>query len=215
MRIAIVGATGMLGSRVVAEAAARGHLVTAISRGGTSPLELSAVVPVRADGTDLTTIVELFTGADVVVAATRPGPGDETSLPVVTAGLLDAAAAADRRLIVVGGAGPLRVPDEPGELVVDAPAYAPPAYQAIAAASVAQLWVCRAHRTADWTYISPPALVAPAERTGRYRRGTTTLLVSPDGTSSISAEDFAVAVIDELETPSGERHVTVARAPTP
>lgn len=68
---------------------------------------------------------------------------------------------------------------------------------------------------ADWTYVSPPALVAPAERTGRYRRGTTTLLVASDGTSSISAEDFAVAVIDELETPSGERHVTVARAPTP
>jgi putative NADH-flavin reductase len=212
MRIAIIGATGMIGSRVVGEAAAREHVVTAVSRGGTSPVHAPAVLPVRADGADLHAMVELFVRVDAVVAAIRPAAGDEASLPAVTGTLLDAAATARRCLVVVGGAGPLLVPGEPGQLVVDAPAYVPPAYRAIASASVAQLRVCQAHEMAHWTYISPPARIGPAERTGLYRRGKTTLLIDPDGTSSISAEDFAVAVIDELEAPCGERHFTVASA---
>lgn len=212
MRIAVVGATGMIGSLVVGEAAARAHVVTAVSRGGTSPIHSAHVRPIRADGADVRAMVELFGPVDAVVAATRPAAGDEASLPGVTATLLDAAATARRRLVVVGGAGPLLVPDEPNQLVVDAPAFVPAAYRAIAAASVAQLRVCQAHQMADWTYISPPARIGPAERTGHYRRGTTTLLIDSDGTSSISAEDFAVAVVDELETPCGERHFTVASA---
>lgn len=212
MRIAVVGATGMIGSLVVGEAATREHVVTAVSRGGTSPVHSARVEPVRADGAVLHTMVELFARVDAVVAATRPAVGDEAILPAVTATLLDAAATTSRRLVVVGGAGPLLVPDEPSQLVVDAPAYVPPAYRPIASASVAQLRVCQAHQGADWTYISPPALIEPTERTGLYRRGTTTLLIDRDGTSSISAEDFAVAVVDELEAPGGERHFTVASA---
>ncbi|GIJ26623.1 hypothetical protein Vqi01_17850 [Micromonospora qiuiae] len=84
----------------------------------------------------------------------------------------------------------------------------PPAVREIAAASIAQLDVCRAH-AADWVYLSPPALLELGVRTGGHRRGGSTLVVAPDGTSRISAEDLAVAVLDELEQPGEERHFAV------
>ncbi|GAB2884739.1 hypothetical protein GCM10022245_20270 [Streptomyces mayteni] len=71
-----------------------------------------------------------------------------------------------------------------------------------------QVVACRAH-SADWAYLSPPALLAPGRRTGTYRRGTTTLLVDAEGVSRVSAEDLAVAVLDELENLGEDRHFTV------
>ncbi|WP_432280693.1 hypothetical protein [Streptomyces luomodiensis] len=100
-------------------------------------------------------------------------------------------------------------------LVVDNPAYVPAEYRAVALAGVAQLRVCQAHAGADWVYLSPPALLEPGARTGRYRRGTNTLLTAADGRSWISAEDLAVAVVDELETPGPERHITVVHQDAP
>ncbi|MEV6627990.1 NAD(P)H-binding protein [Amycolatopsis sp. NPDC051106] len=145
----------------------------------------------------------LFAGADAIVAAARPAPGEEHTVATTTTALLDAAGT---RILVVGGAAPLRVPG--GGLVLDYPRYVPPEYRAIASASAAQLEVCRAH-PADWVYLSPPAVLEPGSRTGVYRRGTTTLLVRPDGSSRISAEDLAAAVVDELENPGPDRHFTV------
>lgn len=197
MKITVVGATGMAGSRVVAEATRRGHDVTAVSRGGTG---------VRADAHDRGRMAELFTDTDAVVAATRPVPGQEQT---VTTALLDAAEATRTRILVIGGAGPLRTPGRPELPVADNPDYVPSQWRTIAAASVAQFEACQGH-PADWSYLSPPAVLEPGLRTGSYRRGANTLLVAPDGTSRISAEDFAIAVVDELETPSTARHFTVA-----
>ncbi|MDG4861180.1 NADH-flavin reductase, partial [Streptomyces sp. T-3] len=120
------------------------------------------------------------------------------------------AATAATPLLVVGGAGPLRSPDRPELPIADNREYVPAEWRAIAVASTDQLEACRRHLGAEWTYLSPPALLAPGERTGTYRRGTDTLLVAPGGRSRISAEDLAVAVLDELENPSGLRHLTVA-----
>lgn len=197
MKITVVGATGMSGSRIVAEATRRGHDVTGVSRSGTA---------VQADAHDRNRMIELFTDTDAIVAATRPAPGQEST---VTTALLDAAAATDRRILIIGGAGPLRTPGRPDLLAVDNPDYVPPQWRTLAVASVAQLEACQNH-PADWTYLSPPAILEPGTRSGTYRRGTTTLLTAPDGTSRISAEDLAVAVIDELENPSTARHFTVA-----
>lgn len=197
MKITVVGATGMAGSRVVAEATRRGHDVTAVSRSGTG---------VRADAHDRDRMAELFTGTDAVVAATRPVPGQEHT--VMTA-LLDAAAATRTRILVIGGAGPLRTPGRPELPVAENPDYVPSQWRTIAAASVAQFEACEEH-PADWSYLSPPAVLEPGHRTGTYRRGATTLLTAPDGTSRISAEDLAIAVVDELENPSTARHFTVA-----
>ncbi len=205
MKITVIGATGMVGSRVTAEAVRRGHAVTAVSRGKPQELPVGAewVAGNVARAQDLKPLVA---SADAVVLAIRPAPGAEATLAPLTARLLDVAAGTP--LLIVGGAGPLLSPA--GGLVVDDPAYVPRQWRAVAAASAEQLRVCAGHFNADWTYLSPPALLEPGERTGVYRRGSDTLLVAPDGRSHISAEDLAVAVLDELQVPSGERHLTVA-----
>ncbi|GAB3480022.1 NAD(P)-dependent oxidoreductase [Amycolatopsis cihanbeyliensis] len=208
MRIAVVGATGMVGSRVTREAARRGHQVTAVFR-GEQPDDLPPGVTVgRGDASDRERMTGLLAGTEAIVVATRPGPGSEHTVRPTTTALLDVAAAAGTRVLVVGGAGPLRSPRDPGRLVLDDPEYVLPAWRAIAAASVDQLDACRAH-PADWVYLSPPAVLEPGRRTGRYRRGETTLVTAADGSSRISAEDLAVALLDELENPGGTRRIAV------
>ncbi|WP_280456948.1 NAD(P)-dependent oxidoreductase [Nocardia carnea] len=208
MKIAVVGAAGMAGSRIVAEAAQRGHDPVAVFRNGRPGTLPPGVVAVRGDASDRSQMSEVFAGADAVVAATRPAPGQERTVAATTRAMLDAAAGHGIRILVVGGAAPLRSPGDPDRLVLDDPEYVPESIRTIASASVVQLEVCRDH-PADWVYLSPPALLEPGARTGTYRRATTTLLVDAAGRSRISAEDFAVAVLDELETPEVARHFTV------
>ncbi|MFI6364999.1 NAD(P)-dependent oxidoreductase [Nocardia sp. NPDC050630] len=206
MKIAVVGAAGMVGSRVLDEAASRGHDLIAVFRNQRPTTLPPGTTSVASDADELSA---LFDSADAIVLATRPAPGQEDSAAATTTALLDAAAAADARILVVGGAAPLRNPRHPDRLVIDSPEYVPPAIRPIAAASVAQWEACRTH-PANWIYLSPPALLEPGLRTGRYRRGTTTLITDADGASRISAEDLAVAVLDELETPCDTQHFTVA-----
>lgn len=193
MNITILGATGMVGSRLVAEARTRGHHVTAISRNSTDG--------VAVDVTDTEQLARALPGADAVILAVRPSPG-------LTTGILDVTALIDVPLLIIGGAGPLRVPDA-DTLVIDDPRYVGEAWRHIARASVTQLEECRTHPNTWWVYLSPPAGLEPGDRTGRYRRGTDTLLVNPDGTSRISAEDLAVAAVDEVERPGGDSRITV------
>ena len=129
----------------------------------------------------------------------------------MTEKVLDTMGRSAARLLVVGGAGALFSPDEPGLLVRDDPRYVPDAWRAVAGASVRQLEVCRRYARRRWVYLSPPAVLEPGTRTGSYRRGTTELLVDSTGISRISAEDLAVAVLDELERPSRDRQFTVAQ----
>lgn len=208
MKIVVVGAAGMVGSRVLTEAATRGHEFRAVFRSGSPAALPPGVTAVRGDANDSGRMSELFRGADAVVAATRPVPGREHTVPATTTALLDAARAGRTRILLVGGAAPLAHPGDPGRLVLDSPEYVPETVRAVAAASLAQFEACRAH-PADWVYLSPPALLEPGQRTGGYRRGTTTLLIGADGSSRISAEDLAVAVLDELEHPGEARHITV------
>jgi uncharacterized protein len=204
MRIAVFGATGQVGSRVVAEGLARGHEVTAVSRsnGRRTP---SGVAVRTADATDAGNVARVSAGHDLVVGAARPAAGLETELVTVARGLLAGTATSGVRLLLVGGAGGLRVPDRPGTLAVDDPRYVPPAWRPIARACVDQLEACLQDDGADWTYASPPAVLRPGERTGAYRTGTDELLVDGAGDSSISMEDFAVALLDEAERPRHRR----------
>ncbi|MEU1201167.1 NAD(P)H-binding protein [Streptomyces sp. NPDC005813] len=227
MRIAVLGATGMVGSRVTAEAGARGHQVLALSRkpARTSERESARqsanVTATAVDAGDAHAVREALAGssskgvADVLVLAVRTDPVDEEFLVGTTRMVLDIAAELGIRVLVVGGAGALRSPGHRELPVADNDAYVPAAYKAVAAAGIAQLRICEAHATGDWVYLSPPALLEPGERTGRYRRGTDTLLTCADGRSWISAEDLAVAVVDELETPGRERHITVGHHDAP
>lgn len=213
MTIAVLGATGMVGSRVITEAVARGHRVLALSRKPAS--EDPDVTPIAVDANDAYAVREALAGSvsngavDAVVLTVRTVPVDQEFLVGATRTVLDVAARLGMRVLVVGGAGALRSPGDHDLLVADNRAYVPAELKAVAAAGTAQLRTCQAHADADWVYLSPPALLEPGERTGRYRRGTDTLLTGADGRSWISAEDLAVAVVDELETRGSERLITV------
>jgi hypothetical protein len=209
VNITVIGATGMVGTRLVTEASARGHRVTAAARHPGSFPPGEAIVPLALDARDPEQLAVALHGADGALLAVRPALGQERSLAPLTTDVLDAAARAGTRLVVIGGAGPLRSPSEPDRLVAEDPAYVPPAWRVFAVASTDQLRACERHADAAWSYLSPPALLEPGRRTGTYERGTTTLLVGTDGTSRITAEDLAVAALDELERPGTDRHFTV------
>lgn len=195
MKIAIYGATGMIGSRVTAEALARGHDVTGISRsGGDLP---AGVHPVRGDAGDSGLAKRIAAEADVIVTAFGPSRtgGDRTEFLVQLRNLTDTLGGT--RVLVVGGAGSLLVA---GGRLLDQPGF-PDIYRAEALIAAAALEYFRGLGDGvDWTFFSPAPVIAPGERTGAYRAGTD----SPVG-ESISAEDFAVALLDEIERPANRR----------
>lgn len=206
MRITLFGAAGNLGSRILAEALSRGHEVTAVVRDPARFSELPAAANARVgNAANADEVAKLSAGQDVIISATRPAPGNEPELVITAKALLAGVAQADVRLLLVGGAGGLIVPGSGGTLAADDPTFVPAAWRDIALACVDQFEVCRADTQADWTYLSPPALLAPGERTGHYRLGTDELLIDDKGNSAISMEDLSIALLDEAERPRHRR----------
>ncbi|MGN6144760.1 MAG: NAD(P)-dependent oxidoreductase [Mesorhizobium sp.] len=207
MKIALIGASGFVGSALLKEAAARGHSVTAIVRNPGKIAEAKGVSVVKADVTDAATLAGLLKGHDVVVSAFNGGWGDPDIYAKHIAGskaIAAAAKAAGVRLIEIGGAGSLHAPD--GSQLVDSPEF-PAAYKDGARAARDALTALQQGDWQDWTLVSPPITLAPGQRTGRYRLGADNPVFDAKGESHISVEDFAVAVLDEAETPkhSGKR----------
>src|SRR5579872_791618 len=214
MRITVFGAMGSVGSRVLAEALARGHEVTAVVRRQAHLSSLPAGARGRmGDATSTDDVVAASTGQDLIISATRPAPGHEQELVAAARALLAGAARSGVRLLLVRGAASLKVPGT-DSLVVDDPRYAPAAVRDIAVACHMQMEMCTADLKADWTYISPPALLLAGERTGSYQIGRDELLIDSEGRSRISLEDFAVALLDEAQFPKhrGSRFTVAARA---
>jgi putative NADH-flavin reductase len=106
------------------------------------------------------------------------------------------------RLLVVGGAGSLEI--APGVALIDTPSF-PEAYKPEAGAGRDFLNALRNEHELNWTFLSPSAMLMPGERTGKYRTGKDQLLTGPDGQSRISMEDYAIAMVDELERPQHPR----------
>ncbi|MEV7773568.1 NAD(P)H-binding protein [Kitasatospora sp. NPDC086791] len=206
MRITVFGATGNVGGRVVAEALARGHQVTAVLRDPAKPHDLPPAAALAVgDARDPEDVARIATGQDAVITATRPVPGSEHELAVATEGLLTGIAGTGVRLLAVGGAGSLTVPGSGGTTLAEAPGF-PAEIRPIALACNEQLDLYRAAGpTVDWTYLSPAALLEPGVRTGRFRLGRDELLVDADGNSAISMEDLAVVLLDEVERPAHRR----------
>ena len=207
MKIALIGASGFVGSALLKEAAARGHSVTAIVRNPGKIAEAKGVSAVKADVTDAATLTALLKGQDVVVSAFNGGWGDPDIYAKHIAGskaISGAAKAAGVRLIEIGGAGSLHAPD--GSQLVDSPEF-PAAYKDGARAARDALTALQQGDWKDWTLVSPPITLAPGQRTGRYRLGADNPVFDAKGESHISVEDFAVAVLDEADTPkhSGKR----------
>jgi putative NADH-flavin reductase len=189
MRITVFGASGSVGREVVAEARARGHEVTPVTRKG----------EIAGDATNVEDVIRLSAGQDLVISATRPAPGYEGELGAATKALLTGLAQTGTRLLLVGGAASLWN-SATGTTVVDAPDF-PLSLRSIALACNEQLTACQAESVVDWTYLSPPMMLQPGERTGEYRLGTDELVIDTSGNSSISTQDFAVALLDEAENP--------------
>lgn len=205
MRITVFGAAGNVGRRILKEAIGRGHEVVAVLRDPTRAAELPADAVVRTgNAADAEDVARLGDGRDLVISATRPAAGHERDHVSTAQALLKGTSMTGVRLLLVGGAGSLLAPDT-GRAIVDDPRYVLPAWRDIALACCDQLEVCRAEPRADWTYLSPPALLQPGERTGRYRLGGDRLLLDDEGQSVISMEDLAVALLDEAERPRHRR----------
>ena len=194
MKIAILGATGNVGRRLVAEALRRGHAVTAVARGTAGKLPADPKLRLAdVDAHDTSALAAALAGHDAVISSIA-------FRMIGSASLIDAVRRSGvKRYLVVGGAGSLEV--APGRLLVDTPQF-PAAYKEEATKGKLLLDALRETNDLDWTMLSPSALFVPGERTGRFRLGENTLLVGADGQSTVSYEDFAVAMFDELERPA-------------
>jgi len=229
MNIGIFGAGGTIGQRIVAEALSRGHTVTAFARVESRiPPKREGITWKLANVLDAESIACVIGNVDVMVNSYGPGPSSNASGQYAAEGveeairnaasLVTAARAllkaleqrAALRVIIVGGAGSLEV--RPGLQGVDSgqglvaalkELGLPEGYKAVVEAHRDALNVYR-QSNRNWTYFSPAHLTVPGERTGRFRLGWNEIVTGADGQNRISCEDYAMALLDEVELP---RHV--------
>ncbi|KTT66141.1 3-beta hydroxysteroid dehydrogenase [Pseudomonas oryzihabitans] len=193
--IALLGATGNVGSRLLDEALARGHSVAALVR---DPARLAPRTGLTVATGDVahSDNAQALVGHEVLISSLR-------FADVAPATLIDFARAAGiPRLLIVGGAASLSLPD--GTRLFDAPAF-PAEYRSEAGAGIATLEALREVSDLDWVFVSPQMVFFPGERTGHFRLGRDALLFDAAGDSRISYEDFAVALLDEVERPAHHR----------
>ncbi|QUN27067.1 NAD(P)-dependent oxidoreductase [Cupriavidus sp. KK10] len=196
MKIAIIGATGRVGTRLTDEALRRGHQVTAIARHASKLPARDGVTTRDVDATDSAALAAALAGNDVVISSARFA---QLNAQQVTSAVRQAGVP---RLLVVGGAGSLCV--APGVQLVDTPNF-PDAYKPEALAGRDFLNALRGEQQIKWTFLSPSALFEPGERIGKFRVGEETLLSDAAGKSWISMEDYAIAMLDEIEKPAHSR----------
>jgi uncharacterized protein len=194
--VSLIGATGNAGSRILAELARRGHRVTAIARHPERVPKLEGVIAKMGDTNRITDLALLLKGHDVVVSSLHFLDGDADKL-------IEAVRKARvPRYIVVGGAGSLD--NGKGVRLIDA-GEVPEPYKAESLAGCAFLELLQQIKDLDWTFLSPSAQFVAGERTGAFRVGTDIVLRDANGRSWISYEDYAVALVDEIELPRHSR----------
>jgi putative NADH-flavin reductase len=200
MNVVLYGATGNSGGRILQELLSRGHKVTAVAR-NTSKLP-STVTARQDDLSNVETIAAIIQGADAVISAYAPPQDDTDALLGVTERLIASVKRAGNiRLIIVGGAASLEV--APGVTLLSS-GHLPAPWVPIATSHANVLKMVQASNI-NWTYFSPAAFFEPGERTGKFRLGADQLVADSNGQSRISLEDYAIALVDELEKPAYER----------
>lgn len=196
MNVALVGGTGKVGSKILAELLSRGHKVKVITR---HPEQVTSAPSVSAAAGDITApdaLAAQLRGQDAIISAAP-------FIPNTSALLLDAVRKSGvRRYIAVGGAGSLEV--APGKLLKDSEGI-PKEWMPTILEGTALLNALRTDQQLDWTFFSPAALIGPGERTGKFRLGLDQLVTAADGSSKISYDDYAIALVDELERPQHVR----------
>ncbi|MEQ6292439.1 NAD(P)-dependent oxidoreductase [Vogesella sp. GCM10023246] len=206
MKIALIGASGFVGSAIQQEALARGHQLSAIVSRPERVTAAANLTVVAANAYDADSIASAVRGHDVVISAFNPGwdKADIRQLflqghAAIVAGVKAAGVA---RFIEVGGAGSLYV--APGVQLIDTPHF-PAEYKEGAEGARQALQQLQGEQQLDWAFVSPPALLAPGARSGHYRLGGDELLMAGDAPAGISVADLAVAILDEAETPQHHR----------
>lgn len=206
MKVALIGASGNVGSAILDEALARGHQVTAIAR---NPEKITLNNPnlILAKGNVLKDdVAKLVNGHSAVISAYNPGwtnPNihDETIRAYLE--IIDGVKKAGiKRLLVVGGAGSLEA--KPGVQLVDT-MQVPDLIRSAIHGLREVLWILRKEKELDWIFFSPAASLEPGQRTGKYRLGKDNVVKDEKGESKISLQDYAVAMLDELEKPKHHR----------
>ncbi|MDR6450405.1 putative NADH-flavin reductase [Paraburkholderia terricola] len=217
MKVALIGSSGFVGKHLQKELLHRGHDVTVMVRKNVGIASQQSLTVVTGDAYSSELVAGAVKDHDAVVSAFNPGWNDPELFDNFIRGseaiVRGVEASGVRRLVIIGGAGSLFV--APGVQLVDTDAFiehVPPNIVPGARAARDALDTMRSNTTLDWTFVSPPAFLEEGERTGTYRLGEESLLMDGDKPAGISVADFAVAVVDELETP---RHLkarfTVAR----
>lgn len=206
MKIALIGASGFIGSALREEALRRGHQVTALV---SHPKKLNATATnlsvKQVDVQNTAQLTEALTGADVVISAFSGHAQDDIRGYYVQGvkSIIAAVKAADvTRLVIVGGAGSLRVAAD--TLLIDTPTF-PEEYKPTALGAQDALTLLQAESALNWTMLSPAAEIFPGERTGQFRLGQDDLLLDDQGNSRISVQDYALALLDEVDHPQHER----------
>lgn len=194
MKIAVIGASGRGGSRIVEELARRGHQVTGIARNLDKIPNGPNVTKKHGDVTDAS-LADFLKGHDAIISAVRFTQSD----PDLLIGAVRKSGV--KRYLVMGGAGSLEV--APGKMLIDTPQF-PEAAKPEAARGGVFLTMLRRQDDLDWSFLSPAALIEIGERTGKFRLGGDQLLKDADGKSRITFEDYAIAMADEVERP---RHI--------
>ncbi|PZG54906.1 NAD(P)-dependent oxidoreductase [Listeria ivanovii] len=202
MKIGIIGATGRAGSRILEEAKSHGHEVTAIVRNAGKITQTHKDINIlQKDIFDLT--LSDVSDLNVVIDAYGTSPEEADKHVASLKHLMKILnGTVSPRLIVVGGAASLEV-DENGNTLLESKGLKDAPYYPTAKAQAEQLTHLKENESHfSWTYISPPAMFEPGERTGSYQSGKNHLLFDSEGNSFISMEDFAIAILDEFERPN-------------
>lgn len=206
MKIALIGASGFIGSALREEALRRGHQVTAlVSQPGKLTATATNLTVEQVDVQNTAQLTEKLTDADVVVSAFSGHAQDDIRgyyVQGVKSIIAAVKAAGVPRLVMVGGAGSLRVAAD--TLLIDTPAF-PEEYKPTALGAQDALALLQEEPALNWTMLSPAAEIFPGERTGQFRLGLDDLLVDDEGNSRISVQDYAMALLDEVDHPQHER----------
>ena len=202
MKIALIGASGFVGSAILDEAVSRGHHVTAIVRDTSKVAPHPQITTVAVDAQDPQALADVLKGHDRVISAYNPGwsaPDIHDQYLKGASAIVEAAKAAHSWLLVVGGAGSLEI--APGVQLVDTPDF-PAEWKQGALAARDGLTALRREAALDWRFVSPPVFLEPGEKRGGYRLGGDQVLFTGDKPAGITDGDLADGVMNEAETPA-------------
>lgn len=211
MKVALIGATGYVGSKILAEALERGHHVTAISRHTDELPSHPNLTAKQADVLAGDALAQILRGHDAVISSFNPGRGSaapdifEKFVHGHRAIIAATKKAEVKRFLGVGGAASLKVPS--GEEFLDSPQF-PKEYEPFKGGirGTRELYyLLKQEPELDWIFLAPSVRIEPGRRTGKFRLGTDHVLYDASGASRISLEDYAMAMIDELERPQHHR----------